>query len=75
MNKKKIIQFLSFWRKKEEEKLRSGKRNTKMYIWAELGKKILKLFFDKATCLHMNDTDLPFIYKHNCKNVGEEGTN
>lgn len=55
------------------ENLRSGKRNTKMHIWAKLGK-ILKLFFDKATCLHMNDTDLPFINKHNCKNV-EEGTN
>lgn len=55
--------------------MRSGKRNTKMHIWAELGKKILKLFFDKATCLYMNDTDLPFINMHNCKNVGEEGTN
>lgn len=55
--------------------MRSGKRNTKMHIWAELGKEILKLFFDKATCLHMNDIDLPFISKHNCKNVGEDGTN
>lgn len=36
---------------------------------------ILKLFFDKATCLHTNDTDLPFINMHNYKNVGEEGTN
>lgn len=60
---------------KERENLRSGKKNIKMHVGTELGKKISKLFFDQDTCLHVNGTDLPFSNKDSCKNIGEEAKN